>query len=190
MQKHIQNNKDKRTQFFRKIYLSLYLKGFERITKAFTVWELSWRLNRTAAYWPPLFWLSQPFFPVLLGCSTGGLRAQPFWDMVLIPASSLQLQLLNRGSWGPRLLGAGSLYSILSLTNSNILCTELYYCFTPTQFNLWTVKVIPLIPSTGYTCYLRRCISYFDSSAGVNMQLGRGQYAILRLQLLLFLRIL
>ena len=44
--------------------------------------------------------------------------------MVLIPASSLQLiwgselQLLNWGSWGPPLLGAGSLYSILSPTNS------------------------------------------------------------------------
>ena len=25
---------------------------------------------------PQLFWLSQPFFPVLLGCSTGGLGAQ------------------------------------------------------------------------------------------------------------------
>ena len=56
MQKHIQHNKDKRTQFFRKIYLSLYLKGFERVTKGFTVWEVSWRLNRTATYWPPLLW--------------------------------------------------------------------------------------------------------------------------------------
>ena len=33
MQKCIQHNKDERTQFFRKIYLSLYLKGFERVTK-------------------------------------------------------------------------------------------------------------------------------------------------------------
>ena len=74
------------------------------------------------------------------------------------------------GSWGLPLLGAGSLYSILSPTDSNFLCTKLYYCFTPTQFNLSTVKVIPLIPSTGCTCYLHRCISYFDSSAGVNMQ--------------------
>ena len=84
------------------------------------------------------------------------------------------LQLLNRGSWGPPLLGAGYLYIILSptdlISNTNFLCTELYYCFTSTQLNLSTVKVIPLIPSTGYTCYLHRCISYFDSSAGVNMQ--------------------
>ena len=56
------------------------------------------------------------------------------------------------GPEGP-LLGAGSLYSILSPTNSNFLCTELYYCFRPTQFNLSTVKVIPLIPSTTCTCY-------------------------------------
>ena len=74
------------------------------------------------------------------------------------------------GALGPPLLGAGSLYRILSPTNSKFLCTELHYCFTPTQFNLSTVKVIPLIPSTGCTCYLHRCISYFDSSAGVNMQ--------------------
>ena len=33
MQKQIQHNKDERTQFFRKIYLSLYSKGFERVTK-------------------------------------------------------------------------------------------------------------------------------------------------------------
>ena len=33
MQKHIQHNKDRRTQFFRKIHLSLYLKEFERVTK-------------------------------------------------------------------------------------------------------------------------------------------------------------
>ena len=74
------------------------------------------------------------------------------------------------GAWGPPLLGAGSLYSKLSPTDSNFLYTELYYCFTSTQFNLSTVKVIPLTPSTGRTCYLHWCISFFDSSAGINMQ--------------------
>ena len=87
MQKHIQHNKDERTQFFRKIYLSLYLKGFERVTKGFTVWEMSWRLNRTATYWPPIFRPEQHFFPVLPGVWGPSLC----WDMVLIPASSLQL---------------------------------------------------------------------------------------------------
>ena len=111
--------------------------------------------------------------PELLNRSLG---VQPLWDMVLIPASSLQLiwgsepRLLNRRSWGLPLLGAGSLYSILSPINSNFLCTKLYYCFTPTQFNLSTVKIIPLILSTRCTCYLHWYISYFDSSAGVNMQ--------------------
>ena len=33
----------------------------------------------------------QRFFPVLLGCSTGSLGAQPLWDMFLNPASSHQL---------------------------------------------------------------------------------------------------
>ena len=101
---------------------------------------------------------------------------------------------LNRGPGGPASLGhvphpsifsptptaqsgfltapsAGCWFSLQHLnSNSNFLCTELYYCFTSTQFNLSTVKVIPLTPSTGCTCYLHRCISYFDSSAGVNMQ--------------------
>ena len=56
MQKHIQHNKDERRHFFRKIYLSLHLKGFERVTQGFTAWEVSWRLNRTATYWPPLLY--------------------------------------------------------------------------------------------------------------------------------------
>ena len=40
---------------------------------------------------PQLFWLQQHFFPVLLGCSTGGLGPSLCCNMVLIPASSLQL---------------------------------------------------------------------------------------------------
>ena len=39
-----------------------------------------------------------------------------------------------------------------------------------TRFSPSTVKVISWYSSTGCTCYLHRCISYFDSSAGVNMQ--------------------
>ena len=48
----------------RKIYLSLYLKGL--------CVRGSWRLNRTATYWPQLYWPWPRFFPVLLGCSIGG----------------------------------------------------------------------------------------------------------------------
>ena len=114
-------------------------------------------------------------------CSIGGLGAQPFWDMVLIPASSLQLiwgselQLLNRGSWGPPLLGVGSLYSTLSPTDLTFLSPGLYNNLTYTYFlrasqfrtqsNPSTVNVISWYSSTGCTCYLHRCISYFDSLA-------------------------
>ena len=82
-------------------YTSHFIRKFERVMKGFTVWEVSWRLNRTATYWPRLFWLSQPFFPVLLGCSTGGLGAQP-------------------------LLGHGSHSRIFSPTDLNFLSPGLY----------------------------------------------------------------
>ena len=51
----------------------------------------SWRLNRTATYWTPLYWPLQHFFPVLLGCSTGGLGAQSLWVLVFSTATYLQL---------------------------------------------------------------------------------------------------
>ena len=90
--------------------------------------------------------------------------------MALTALLSCSPRLLNRGPGDPASLGLGPHSSILFPTNLNFLCTELYYCFTSTQFHLSTVKDIHLILSTGCTCYLYRCISYFDSSAWVNMQ--------------------
>ena len=58
---------------------------------------------------PELFWLSQPFFPILLGCSTGGLGAQP-------------------------LLEHGSRSSIFSPTDLNFLSPGLYNNLTLTYF--------------------------------------------------------
>ena len=55
------------------------------------MWQVSWRLNRTATYWPPTLLAITSFLPVLLGCSNGGLGPSLCWDMVLIPTSSLQL---------------------------------------------------------------------------------------------------
>ena len=67
----------------KKIYLSLYLKGL-RVRG-------SWRPNRTATYWPPHSIGHQHFFPVLLGCSTGGLGAQLYAGFVFSTASFLHL---------------------------------------------------------------------------------------------------
>ena len=98
---------------------------------------------------PKLFWLSQPFFPVLLGCSIGGLGPSLSWDMVLIPPSSLQL------IW-------------TSCRRGYIIVLR------PLNSTRRQSRPSPdlLISSTGCTCYLHRCISYFDSLAGseVNMQ--------------------
>ena len=110
--------------------------------------------------------------------------------MFLIPASSLQLiwsPTAQSRAWCPPLLGAGFLYRILSPTGSisNWLTSCLHPGYIIIQrplsscgrhkshsINPSTVKVISWYSSTGCTCYLFTCISYFDSLAGseVNMQ--------------------
>ena len=154
------------------------------------------------------------FFPVLLGCSTGGLGAQPPWDIFLKPVSSLQLQLLNRcwvlafstasylqlvwsptataysGTWGTTLLGAGFLYRILS--SSDLTSSALSYIIvqrSPSScgrhkshsFNPSMVKLIFWYSSTGCTCYLHRCISFFDSLAGAEFNIQQKGINIISL---------
>ena len=111
------------TQFFRKIYLSLYLKG---LRKGY-VWEVSWRLNKTATYWP---------------------QVPP--SLAALPSRSARL--LTRRTWGPSsLLGlvltASNCYK-LTPTNWTSCRTivwrppascERHMC---TEFNPSTVKVI------------------------------------------------
>ena len=124
--------------FFKKIYLSLYLKGW-------CVWEGVGVGTKTAIYWPPQHLRRSPCVVlVLLDCSTGGLRTQPLWVMfssqhlltnwsltqsgvpkassavywLSLPhlvSNSSDLQL-NRRSQRPLLPGGGFLYHILSLT--------------------------------------------------------------------------
>ena len=130
MQKHIQHNKDEQTQFFRKIYFSIYSKGFER----HYMWEVSWRLNRTATYWPsntsgyssisfPFSWAAQP---------------RAWW-------LSFQHLLSNRSE-----LPVAPAYIIIWRPPTSC---ERHIC---TQFNPSTVKVIPwyLRPDAPviYTC--------------------------------------
>ena len=75
------------------------------------VWEVSWRLNKDCNILTPpqLFWLSQPFFLVLLGCSTKSMGAQP-------------------------LLGHGSHSNIFSPTNWPSCRTGLNNNLSPTYF--------------------------------------------------------
>ena len=159
MQKHIQHNKDERTQFFRKIYLSLYLKGFERVTKWFYCVRGELETEQNCNILSPTLMAITAF----LSRSPG---------------------LLNRGSGGPASLGHVSHSTIFSPPDPDFLSPGLYNNLTPTyflraskfrtQFNPSTVKVAPdlLISSTGCTCYLHWCISSFDclAESEVNMQ--------------------
>ena len=145
MQKHIQHNKDERTQFFRKIYLSLYWKG--------GVWDGVGDGTKTATYWPQTLLAITVFLSCsgLLNWRSGG----PSFccDVVLIPASSLQLIWTS--------------------------CHRGYIIIWPPptsceRHNSHTIQPLdsqgrPLISSTGCTCYLHRCFSSLHSLAGVNM---------------------
>ena len=91
-------------------------------------------------------------YPGLLNRGPG---PPPCWVLVLSTASYLQLTRTSCARsyiiiWRPLLFLQASRF----------------------QFNPSTVKVISWYSSTGCICYLHRCISYFDSSAGseVNMQ--------------------
>ena len=121
----------------------------------------SWRPNKDCnILTPQLIWLSQPFFPILLGCSTEGLGGQP-------------------------LLGHGSHSSIFSPTVLNFLSPGLYNNLTPTyflrasqfctQFNPSTVKVTPDIFDWMHLLFTQVHFFFWE--------LGRvgGQYATLQL---------
>ena len=101
--------------------------------------------------------------------------------MVIIVFLSCSPMLLSRGPGGSGSLGADFLYRILSPTDwtscapSYIIVRRLpFSCgrHKSHSFNPSTVKVVFWYSSTGCTCYLHRCISYFDSPAGseVNIQ--------------------
>ena len=119
----------------RKIYLSLYLKGL--------CVRGSWRLNRTATYWPHSYG-HQPFFLILLGCSTGGLGPSLSGCWFSLPhlisnSSDPQLQLLN---WGPE----GSLCCVLAFSTAS--CLQLVWSPKLTDF---LSSLIQPIYGQGYT---------------------------------------
>ena len=104
------NNNDERTHFLRKIYLSHFLRnGYESVAKGLCVrGELE--TEQTATYWP-----SPSSF---VFCST----------------SFSFCWAARSGSWG--LLGAGSLDSFLSPTNSN--------CLSHRVISLFDIHLLPV----------------------------------------------
>ena len=153
------------------------------------MWEGVGDRTKTATYWPPnssgyhslsfLFsWAAQPWAwgPSLSGtcfsfqhllsnwsealnsnCSIRGPEGPLCWVLVLSTASYLQL------TWTSCRQGYIIIWRPLFFLQASQFRT---------QFNPLTVKVISWYSSTGCTCYLHWCISYFDSLARleVNMQ--------------------
>ena len=132
------NNNDEWTHFFRKIYLSHFIRNScERVAKGLCVrGELE--TEQTATYWPqvPLS------LAALLSCSVRLLNRRsrgpsPLWELVLSTASYLQL-------------------------TRTVCRTGLYHCLTSTCF-LWALHLHPiqpvhgqgyiLISSTGCICF-------------------------------------
>ena len=141
MQKHIQHYKDERTQFSRKLSISLYWKD--------CVWEVSWRLNKTSTYWPhpaPLAIAVRLFrSPGLLN---RGLEDQPLrWELVLTARSGTSLRALNSDC----------------LTSCLTRVISLFYVHSIQPVDS---QGYPVISSTGHICYLHWCISHLTAWSG------------------------
>ena len=145
------NNNDEWTNFFRKIYLSHFIrKGCERVMRERWVGDLT-----DGTYWPKI-------------------------PLSLAALISRFAGLLNQGSWRPIGLCwvlVLSTASYLQLTEP-VCGTGLYNCLKPICI-LWASHQHPiqpihsqgytLISLTGCTCYLHRFISYLTAQA-------EGQY--------------
>ena len=165
VQKHIQHNKDEWTQFFRKIYLSLYLKGFERVTKVIIC-------ERRVGDWKELQHIdphssghSSISFPFSWAAQPGTWEPSFCWDMVLIPVSSLQL------IWTSCRRG----YIIIWCPPTSC---ERHIC---TQFNLSTVKVIPWSPDIFDRMHLLFTQVHFSSDSPAGSEVNMLQYCFRKL---------
>ena len=157
MQKHIQHNKDEWTQFFRKIYLSLYLKGFERVTKGIICerWVGDW--TELQHIDPHSYGHNNVSLPFSWATQPGAWGPSLCWDMVLIPASSLQLiwTSCRRGYiiiWRPP--------------------CERHICI---QFNPSTVKVIPWSSDIFDRMHLLFTPVHFSSDSPVGLEVNMLQ---------------
>ena len=112
MQKHIQHNKDERTQFFRKIYLSLYSKGLRKGYCVKGELETEQRLQHIDPH-------------------SSGFRSVSF----------LFFWAAQPGTWGPASAGSGSHstnwntdFKLWSPTDRLPVAPGLYHCLTSTCF--------------------------------------------------------
>ena len=153
MQNHNYDTKRRATQFFRKIYLSLYLKGFERVTKGFTVWEGELETEQNCN-----------ILTLTLMAITAFLSRSP--------------GLLNRG---PSLSGCWfSLPHLISNWSDFLSSPGLYNCSTHTFF-LWASQIALIQPvhGQGYILiFLDRMHLLYTQVHFLFWQLGRvgGQY--------------
>ena len=111
------------------------------------VWEVSWRRNRLQHIDPKFLWSQQHFFLILLGCSTGVLRAQALCLEMVLTASNCNLN--SNSNW-------------LQLTKPSVAPGYVIVWHPPascgrrncTEFNLSTGQGDTPISSTGCTCFL------------------------------------
>ena len=150
MQKHSQHNNDERTQFFRKIYLSLFIrKGCERVMCE--RWVGDW--TNCNILTPSSFVFRSTSFSICCAAQSGILKAHS------------------------PLLGAGSLYSILCPTNwlqlpRSFCHTGLYHCLASTCF-LWASHLHPFQPIHSQGYFLMSSTGCTSSSIGGWVE---GQY--------------
>ena len=143
MQKHIQHNKDERTQFFRKIYLSRYWKH--------CVWEVSWRLNKDCNILTPTLLAIAAF----LSCSPGLLNRGPGGPSSAGTWFSFRHLLSN---WSELPVAGG----YIIIWHPPTSCER----HNPHSIQPFDSQGYPLISSTGCTCYLHRCISHLTARPG------------------------
>ena len=112
------------TQFFRKIYVSFYWKG--------CVWEGVGDRKELQHIDPHSYGHNSVSFPFSWAAQTGAWRPSlsGTWSSFQHLLSNWsELQLHNRGSWGPPQLGAGFLYRIL--TPTDLISNWLTSCLHP-----------------------------------------------------------
>ena len=133
MQKHSQHNNDEWTKFFRKIYLSHFIrKGCDRVRNGRGELET----EQTATYWPPIL-------------------------LSLAAPLSRSAGLFNRGSWGPIALCwvlVFSTASSLQLTDSKLTRT----CLSHWVISLFDIYLLPVSVTFASNSTRPRSRLYFD----------------------------